>query len=265
MKKTIKIIIGVILGIHIILFGLLFFFQEKLFFHPQKLEKDYVFKFNQNFEEINIKSENGITLNGILFKSDSTKGLIFYLHGNAGSLSSWGGIAKTYTDLNYDIFIIDYRGFGKSEGRITSQNQLFADNQIAYDKIKERYNESNIIIIGYSIGTGMASKLASTNNPKLLILEAPYYSFKDLISYSYPIFPKFLLKYKLVTNEYLETCKAPVTIFHGNQDEVIYYESSVKLKKEFKEGDRLITLDKQGHNGITFNENYITEMENILK
>ena len=265
MKKTIKIIIGVIIGLHIILFGLLFFFQEKLFFHPQKLGKDYVFTFNQHFEEINIESEDGIMLNGILFKSDSTKGLIFYLHGNVGSLSSWGEIAKTYTDLNYDVFILDYRGFGKSEGRIMNQKQLFTDNQTAYDEMKKRYHESNIIIMGYSIGTGMASKLASTNNPKLLILEAPYYSFKDLISHSYPFFPKFLLKYKLLTNEYLKSCNVPVVIFHGNQDEVIYYGSSVKLEKEFKEGDKLITLDKQGHNGITFNKNYIIEMENILK
>lgn len=245
-------------------FWITVFFQEKLFFHPQKLEKNHEFTFDRSFEEINIETEDGIMLSGILFKSDTTKGLIFYLHGNAGSLDSWGKIAKTYTDLNHDIFILDYRGFGKSEGKTTSQKQLFSDNQIAYNELKTRYDESNIIIMGYSIGTGMASKLASTNNPKLLILEAPYYSFKDLMNHSYPVFPAFLLKYKLPTNEYLKSCNAPVIIFHGNQDEVIYYGSSVKLEKEFKKGDRLVILDKQGHNGITFNENYITEIKNIL-
>lgn len=263
-KKIIKIVVAVIVAIHIIFFGLLYFYQEKLFFHPEKLEKNHVFKFNQNFEEISIQTEDGIKLNGVLFKSDSTKGLLFYLHGNAGSLQSWGEIAKTYTDLNYDIFILDYRGFGKSEGKIKREKQLYSDNQIAYNEMKKVYNEKDIIIIGFSIGTGLASELASKNSPKLLILEAPYYSFEDMLSETYH-FPTFLLKYKIPTYKYLKNVKVPVVIFHGKQDKVISYDSSLKLKAEFKEGDRFITLENQGHNDITSNSNYKAEIERILE
>ena len=264
MKKTLMIILKFLLVLFIIISGLLFVFQEKLIFFPQKLDKNYQFSFDQKFEEINIRTIDGISLNGLLFKADSSKGLIFYLHGNAGSLSSWGEVARTYTDLNYDVFILDYRGYGKSEGSISGQGQLFQDMQTVYDELANKYNEDSIIVLGYSIGAGLASKIASTNNPKLLILQAPFYSLTDMMRHTFPIIPPFILKYKLKTNEFIKNCKMPIVIFHGNQDEVIYYGSSLKLKELFKEKDTLITLNGQGHNGMSDNRDYIVEIQKIL-
>ena len=258
------IILKFLLVLFIIISGLLFVFQEKLIFFPQKLDKNYQFSFDQKFEEINIRTIDGISLNGLLFKADSSKGLIFYLHGNAGSLSSWGEVARTYTDLNYDVFILDYRGYGKSEGSISGQGQLFQDMQTVYDELANKYNEDSIIVLGYSIGAGLASKIASTNKPKLLILQAPFYSLTDMMRHTFPIIPPFILKYKLKTNEFIKNCKMPIVIFHGNQDEVIYYGSSLKLKELFKEKDTLITLNGQGHNGMSDNRDYIVEIQKIL-
>lgn len=243
---------------------LLYVFQENLIFYPQKLAKNYRFNFNQPFEELNIPAKDNNLLNGLLFKADSSKGLIFYLHGNAGAIDSWGEVARTYISLNYDVFLLDYRGYGKSEGAISGQKQLFEDIQTVYDSLKNRYPENKIIVLGYSIGTGPASKVASVNNPKLLILQAPYYSLTDMMRHTYPIIPTFILKYKFETNSYLKDCKMPVVVFHGDQDEVIYYGSSLKLKPIFKKQDTLITLEGQGHNGITDNLDYRTELQKIL-
>jgi uncharacterized protein len=262
-KITLKIFKTLIV-LYILICIALFFFQEKLIFFPDKLEKNFQFSFENKFEELNVKTKDGKLLNGILFKSDSSKGLIFYLHGNAGSLNSWGDVAKTYTDLNYDVFIIDYRGFGKSEGSIENQDQLFDDLQIAFNVMKEKYAEDKIIVLGYSIGTGLAAKIASVNHPKLLILQAPYYSLTDMMKHDYPIIPTFILKYKFDTYKYIENCNMPIVIFHGNADEVIYYNSSIKLKALLKKSDKLITLNGQGHNGITDNPVYIEEIKKIL-
>ena len=264
MKKELLNLLKIIIGLYIIICGILYFFQEKLIFLPQKLEKNYKFNFQQDFEEINIKTNDGKSLNGLLFKANNTKGLIFYLHGNAGSLSSWGNIAKTYTDLNYDIFILDYRSYGKSEGIIKNEQQLFEDNQLVYNELKKEYNEQNTIILGYSIGSGLASKLASENKAKQLILQAPYYSLTDLMKQRFSFIPTFILKYKFATNEYLKNCKMPITIFHGNQDNVINYSSSLKLKTEFKNKVNLITLEGHGHNGMTNNEEYKEAISHIL-
>ncbi|MEO8516689.1 MAG: alpha/beta fold hydrolase [Flavobacterium sp.] len=264
MKKRLLKILIIVLGIYIIFCVVLYFFQEKLIFLPEKLDKNYRFQFGQKFEEVNIKTTDEKLINGLLFKDKHSKGLVFYLHGNAGALNSWGEVAKTYTDLNYDVFVIDYRSYGKSEGTIKGENQLFQDNQTVYDALKKRYDEDKIIVLGYSIGTGMASKLASTNKPRLLILQAPYYSLTDLVKKQFPFIPDFILKYKLTTNEYLKNCKMPVVIFHGDQDEMIYYGSSLKLKAQFKPQDTLITLNGQGHNGITDNEDYKAALKKIL-
>ncbi len=264
MKKKILKFLKIIIGLYIVLCGLLYFFQENLIFFPQKLEKEYQFNFNGEFKELNIESTDGKLLNGLLFKSDSTKGLIFYLHGNAGSLENWGNVAKTYTELNYDVFILDYRSFGKSEGEIKNQTQLFDDNQKVYDELKKEYTEQNTIILGYSIGTGMASNLASKNNPKQLILQAPYYNLTDMMRSRFSFIPTFILKYKFATNEYLKNCKMPIIIFHGNQDRVINYNSSIRLKEDFKQ-IKLITLEGQGHNGMTDNLNYKRELKNIFE
>jgi uncharacterized protein len=257
-------IIQIALALYLIVCALLYLFQEKIIFFPQRLDKNYQFEFNNRFEELSFKSKDGPILHGLLFKADSAKGLIFYLHGNAGSLSSWGEVAKTYTDLNYDVFILDYRGYGKSEGAINGQEQLFEDNQLVYDYLKQLYSEDRIIVLGYSIGSGLASKLTATNNPGLLILQAPYYNLTDIMRQSISFIPTFILKYKLATNEYLKDCKMPVVIFHGTDDEVISYRSSLKLKEEFKDQVTLITLVGQGHNGMTDNEDYKREIKQIL-
>ena len=99
----------------------------------------------------------------------------------------------------------------------------------------------------------------------MLILQAPYYSLTDMMRHTYPIIPTFILKYKFETYEYIKKCKMPILIFHGDQDEVIYYGYSLKLKEDFKKEDTLITLIGQGHNGMTENPVYKMEIQNILK
>lgn len=265
MKKILLNILKVIVSLYILVCVTFYFLQEKLIFLPETLEKNHKFDFVQTFEEFNFKTADKKLINGLLFRAESTKGLIFYLHGNAGSLNGSGEVADTYTELNYDIFFLDYRGYGKSEGEITSQKQLFDDNQMVYNELTKKYDEKDIIILGSSIGSGMASRLAADNNPKRLILHAPYYSFPDLVSQFYPLTPLFTLKYKFATNEYLKNCNMPVTIFHGNQDTVIPYESSLRLREEFKSKVYLITLDGLGHNEITKNENYKKALKTILE
>lgn len=265
MKKAIFTTCAVLVALYVLICCLLFVYQEDIIFLPQKLNNNHQFTFATPFEEVYIKTEDNVLLHGLLFKANQSKGLIFYLHGNAGSLNNWGKVAQTYTDLNYDVFMLDYRGYGKSEGSISSEEQLFDDVQTAYKELSKKYNENNIIVLGYSIGTGPAAKIATTNHPKLLILQAPYASLTDMMKHRFPIIPTFLLKYKLATNEYIKNCKTPIIDFHGDQDKVIPYEESLKLKPFFKPLDTLITLTGQGHNGMGNNSEYQKEIVRILQ
>lgn len=265
MKNNLFTILKIIALLYAVVCVLLYFFQERVIFFPQKLGAAHTFEFEEPFEEISIQSSEDYKFHALHFKADRSKGLIFYLHGNAGSLDSWGRVAGAYTKLNYDVFILDYPGYGKSGGAIHSKEQLFKDMQLAYNKILEQYSSDQITIIGYSIGTGMAAKLASTNNAKRLILQAPYYNLKDLMTHTYRVLPTFLLRYNFETNEYLQKCKMPITIFHGDKDRVIYSGSSSKLQQHLKSTDELNILKNQGHNGMTKNPDYLHAIEEILK
>ncbi|MFB9076973.1 alpha/beta hydrolase [Flavobacterium procerum] len=269
--KTFKFLVIVLLCFFVIIYLLIisyvYFNQVGLVFHNSKLPRNYKFDYQQPFEEMNIPSFDGTILNGLLFKAEKSKGLVFYLHGNAGTLETWGSIAKNYTDLGYDIFILDYRSFGKSEGEIEDEEQLSKDIEIVYKKVMEKYPENKIIIAGYSIGSGFAAKLASENDPKTLILQAPYYNFLELSSSRVPFFPDFMKKFSLETNLNLPKVKSPIYIFHGTKDQLIPIENSVRLKELLKSNENayFYPLKNQEHIGVNENEDFQEQLKRILE
>lgn len=262
--KIVLVILGVVLVLYVALCCVLYFKQESLLFFPNRLRSDYQFRFPGNFEERWTTAVDGVRLHGLLFRVPESKGLVFYLHGNGGALDSWGDAAATYTSLGYDVFMLDYRGYGKSEGNIASQAQLLSDVQAAYQQLLPEYPENRTVILGYSVGTGPATWLAAQHHPKLLMLQAPYFSMRDLATHLYPFVPGFLVRYPLPTNELIGKVKAPVVLFHGDQDEVIYYGSSLKLKALLKPADQLIILPGATHNGMTDNPVYRHELAKLL-
>ncbi|MEO8238526.1 MAG: alpha/beta fold hydrolase [Flavobacterium sp.] len=267
--KTLKFLTLVLLAFFVVIYVLIvsyvYFNQVEMIFQSAALPKNYQFDYQQNFEELNIKSFDDANLNGLLFKTENSKGLVFYLHGNAGTLETWGKMAKTYTNLGYDIFILDYRSFGKSEGEIENEEQLNQDISIAYKTLCSRYPENKIIIAGYSIGSGLATILASENKPKALILQSPYFSFTELSSSRVPFFPDFMKKFHLETFEHLPKINVPIYIFHGTDDQLIPYENSVRLNKLLKSNGHFYPLKNQGHIGMNENEDFQNQLKIILQ
>jgi pimeloyl-ACP methyl ester carboxylesterase len=264
------LLLGVLSSV-LVLYGVacawLYFKQEALLFYPRKLPAAYQFQLPGRYTKVPIKTPNGAQLSGLLFRADSAKGLIFFLHGNAGSLAEWGQLAPTYVARGYDVFMLDYRGYGKSTGIITSQDQLLADVELAYQQVVVHYEGSQVILAGYSLGTGPATWLAVRHRPKLLLLHASYYSMADMAARTikvWPLLPDFLLRYPLATNKLIGQVNAPIVLVHGDQDNLIPYNSSVRLKALLKPSDQLITIRGGGHNGLTETLQYQQLLPNIL-
>jgi len=264
-QRKIFILISVSIGVYLFILGNLYFMQEKMLFHPEILAKNYKFNFPGTYEEIYIPVDKGVKLHGVLFKAPNPKALVFYLHGNGGSVSGRGAGTEVYAELGYDLFILDYRGYGKSGGLIKNEQQLVADVKKAYSYMLKHYNftEVNTVIAGYSIGTGPATILAEGKNVKALILQAPYYSLTGLIDEKVPLIPEFIKRYKFETYKSIEKVKAPIYIFHGLEDRLIPYEHSVRLKKHCSEVT-MIPLPDMGHNGINENELFKARLKSIL-
>ena len=263
LRKILKIVL-IGFAIYVAALTLIYFNQEKFIFLPTKLEKNYTFQFEDEFEEVYLETPDKIKLHSLYFKTENPKGVVYYLHGNSGDLSGWGDVAEVYLDLGYDVFILDYRGFGKSEGEIKNEKQFYKDVQLGYNYLKNKFNQDQIVVVGYSIGTGAASYLTNKNSPKLLILQAPYYNLTEIGKSRMPFVPSFLLKYKFENDKNIQKVKSPVYIFHGDADKTIFYEDAVKLKNHLKPKDEYITLKGQGHNGVNENLEFLRKLEELL-
>ncbi|NNL00987.1 MAG: alpha/beta hydrolase [Eudoraea sp.] len=218
-----------LLSAYLIISAMLYLLQEKLIFLPSKLPVDYSYSFTQPFEEIFITTTDDAVLNGIHFKQEQPEGVIVYYHGNAGDLSRWGDIALFFVDKNFDVIIMDYRTYGKSTGKL-SEEALYNDGQLFYEYALEHYDESVITLYGRSLGTGIATRVASENKPFQLILETPFYSLLELGKSRFPYLPvQRFLKYPLKTYEYISEVSCPIAFFHGTDDTVVPYNSGLRL------------------------------------
>ena len=229
--------------------GALYFKQERLIFPGRPLAADFQFRFDQKFEEVRIPVP-GATLDALHFMQDQPRGLVFFLHGNAGNLQTWTTGIEFYRRVNYDLFILDYRGYGKSTGAIESEAQLDADVRAAWDAIAARYRGKPIVIYGRSLGTGLAAKLAATVNAQLLVLVSPYTSLVAAAKDEYPFAPEWLLKYPLRTDEVIGSVKMPIVLLHGSEDRRIPLAHSQRLAALAHPPAELIVVEGAGHNDI---------------
>ena len=230
----------------------LYFLQEKLMFRPIPLPRGYQFKFDSPFKEVNIRLNKKDNLNIVqFFPNDSiSKGVVLYFHGNRDNINWYARYAENFTKHGYEIWITDYPGYGKTTGKLTEEN-LYIQAKEVYKLARSKFGKDHIIVYGKSLGSGIASYLASKEPCSRLILETPYYSMPDLLSTYVPFYPVHALShFKLPTAEYLKKLTIPVTIFHGNADWVIPYRCAEKLKQFLKPGDEFITIDKCSHNDL---------------
>lgn len=265
----------ILLIAYAILLLVVFLIQRLILLHPKSLPKNYQYKFDTPHQESFISPEEGVELNMIKFSSTNEVpplgvrglGLVFYIHGNSDNLERWGKHARDFVSRGYDVVMYDFRGFGKSNGRLTEKN-LLQDAQFIYDSLKKSYPEDKIIVYGRSLGTGVATKLAAENSPKMLILETPYYSLPDVGWEHFPVFPYNLIsEFKMPSYQWIQKVHCPIHFFHGTDDEIVPYNQSLKLAKILnKNPDEILTTLKGGHHrGLAEFKEYQDKLSELLK
>lgn len=259
------LLIAVACGFAVFIF---YYQQEFLIFYPEHLPSEYRYSFPGHFEEL-MWDVDGVKINALHFKVDRPKGVILYFHGNAGSLRTWGDVAVDFTSRGYDVVIPDYRGYGKSTGKIRCEDMLHNDAAVAYRYLEEHYVENEVVLYGRSLGSGLAVHLAKSSKPRLLILESPFFNFRDVAQFHYPFLPhsffKRILKYQIRSDVWIPDVKCPVYLIHGTKDGVVPYESSIKLLKLIKTNGQLITIEGGSHNDLSEFRVYQDQLDQILK
>lgn len=256
----------IVLVVYIAISIALYYLQDYMLFKPEKLSEDFEFNYeNQEFKEYNLETRDGAVINGIrFFPKGESKGVVLYLKGNSKSIKGWGKFAVDFTRHGYNVLMVDYRGFGKSTGR-RSQKAIKRDLQEVYNKIKELTTEDRIILYGRSLGSGFAAKLASMNHPKMLILDAPYYSLTKVTARYAPFMPlSLLIKYPLPTYKWLKYVECPIHIIHGTNDKLIPFKTSIKLSKVNPKLTKLHSVIGGGHKNLNNFESYHKMIHEIL-
>jgi alpha-beta hydrolase superfamily lysophospholipase len=208
--------------------------------------------------------EGSRNINIIRFSSkEPAKGVVLYFHGNMTNIERYAAFASLFTKHQYDVWMIDYPGFGKSTGKATEE-KMCTDALMLYDMAGKDFAQQNIIIYGKSLGTGIASYVAANRPCKKLILETPYYSMKDLARHYLFLFPvNSLLKYSFPTYKNLKRITAPVTLLHGTKDEVIPYRQSLKLVDENPTVE-LVTIENGRHNNLAQFPRFVKKLDSLI-
>ena len=241
----------------------LWFGQERLLFAPMVLPADHRFELGADVHETWIDVP-GARLNALHLRLPAPTGVVFFLHGNAGNLQSWFVNADFYRRANFDLFMIDYRGYGKSSRRIESEAQLHADVRTAWDAVAQRYAGKKRVIYGRSLGTGLAAALAAELQPELTVLVSPFENMQAVTADHYPGVPAAVLRYPLRTDEALARIKTPVLLVHGDADTLIAPVHSDRLLKRAPHAE-LLRVPGAGHNDLQQFEVYLDGFRQALR
>lgn len=239
-----------------------YFRQEKLIFMPLPLSPDHQFTV-AGVQEVKV-AVAGAELSALHLRLPDPKGIVFFLHGNGGNLQTWLTSIDFYRRVNYDLFIIDYRGYGKSSGQIESETQLHEDMRIAWNKIAPLYVGKKLVIYGRSLGTGLAAKLSSDVQPDLTVLVSPFESLKAMGDAHYPWLPGAVNRYPMRTDIWLPKISGPVVIEHGDLDTLIGLSHGERLT-QLRSGTELVVVNGAGHNDIHKFPKYLDTLSEHLR
>jgi len=257
---ALKVAVVAVAVLYLVAIGALYLLQERIIFPGDPLPPGHVFRFDQRFDEVTIPVP-GATLSALRFRQASPRGLVFFIHGNAGNLETWTTGIDFYRRVNYDLFIFDFRGYGKSTGRIESEAQLAADVQAAYDVVAPHYPDLPIVVYGRSLGTALAAQLAARTSPALLVLVTPYTSLGAIARLAYPWAPGALLRYPLRTDDAIEAVRCPILLLHGTQDRLIPIGESRALLARATAPAELVAIEGATHNDVHEFAPYLATLE----
>lgn len=253
-------IMGNFLGMIIVLGGLLygalclylFLMQAKLLYYPDVPSRYLTASpadIGLEYESVTITTRDEVMINGWFIPANQERGTLLFFHGNAGNISHRLDSLKIFNDLGLSTFIIDYRGYGRSQGALSEQG-TYMDAEAAWSYLTEsrKIPARQIIVFGRSLGGAIAAHIAAVESPGALILESAFTSVPDMAARLYPIFPvRLLSRFQYNTKNTIASVSCPVLIIHSRDDEIIPYDNGKKLYESAREPKRFLEI-QGGHN-----------------
>ena len=195
------------------------------------------------YQDVYLESADRVKLHGWFIAGESSQVLLFF-HGNAGNISHRLESIRQFHALGLSVLIIDYRGYGQSEGRTTEKGIYYDANAAWRYLIEERgFNADDIVVFGRSLGASVATRLASQHQPLALIVESSFTSVPDIAQELYPWLPaRWLSRLSHATRDYIRDVRCPILVIHSRDDEIIPFHHGEAIYSSANEPKNLLTI-----------------------
>ncbi len=210
--------------------GWVWVFQERMVFFPLRELDGRPSDVGLAYEDVHIVTRDGVGLHGWYVPGEDARGTVLFCHGNAGNISHRLETVALLHGLGLNVLLFDYRGYGKSGGR-PREAGLYRDAEAAWDYLTTKRGEApeRIVLMGRSLGGGVAAWLAARRGPAALILESTFTSIADLGRRFYPLLPRFLARIRFDTLSHLAGVRCPLLVAHSRDDDVVPFVMGQRL------------------------------------
>lgn len=258
MLNQIIILSGFLILFLFLLNAWVYFQQPAMIFFPEKNLVETPFDWGLDFQEVNLTTEDKLQIHGWYIPQENAQETLLFFHGNAGNISHRGESVAIFNQLGLNVLIIDYRGYGQSEGT-PSEKGFYNDAFAAWNFLSQTKNikKENIIIFGRSMGGVVATELASKVQPGKLIVESSFSSAKDVARELFPLLYRLIiLRFNFNAEKYLKFFNGPLLVLHSAEDEIIPFHLGKKLFEAGNEPKQFVQIKGDHNSGFVFSQPY---------
>jgi fermentation-respiration switch protein FrsA (DUF1100 family) len=228
--------------------------ENQLIFHPPVYPEGFPSQqvIERNVEEVWLRTQDGVKIDAFYHPNPSSKKVLLWFHGNAENIGDALDHLRTLATIGINILVVDYRGYGKSEGRPTEAG-VYHDADAAYDYLttQRHYRAEDIIVYGHSLGGAVAVNLASRRPCGGLIVQSSFTSARDMakLMFSIPLIA-YVAKSRFDSRELIREVHAPILIVHGTRDQIVPFTMGQQLFAAAEEPKWFYPIDGAGHNDL---------------
>jgi fermentation-respiration switch protein FrsA (DUF1100 family) len=244
---------------------LMYFMQSSLVYHPQKKITTTPDAVGLPYKDVTFTADDGVQLNGWYVPADSANLTVCYFHGNAGNISGRIQTLQLLNNLGLNVLMFDYRGYGKSGGTPTEEG-TYRDAEAAWEYLRNGRGvaESDIIIMGRSLGGSIAAWLAARKPTGAAVIESTFTSAVDLGVELYPWLPvRWMMTIEYNTLANIRDINAPLFMAHSRDDRVVPYHHGETLFEAAREPKTFVEL--RGSHGSGFWETGVKYRDGLQK
>jgi len=264
---SVLVVVGMLYGA---ICAYVFFMQARLIYYPHLPSRELTTSpadIGLEYESITITTSDDVGLHGWFVPADKARGVLLFFHGNAGNISHRLELLEIFHNLGLSSLIIDYRGYGQSQGKVTEQG-TYLDAEAAWQYLTKGRSipAENIVIFGMSLGGPIAADLAARQQPGGLIIGSSFTSVPDMGAHLYPILPvRLLSRFRYDTRASLASVSCPVLVIHSPDDEIIPYKNGTRLFDAAKEPKSFLEIHGNHNEGfLTSGRLYIEGLDNFI-